>query len=1423
MPHFFSLARWQQATRLAACFLAASVLTPWLALAQPTVLTGPAGSGSFGSGVTVLPNNNYIITDPSFDQGGVQDVGAVYLYNGTTNTLISSLTGSTTNDRVGFSITVLPNGNYLVLSSSWNGGRGAVTWCNGSTGINGVVSAANSLTGAAANDRVGNVTVLATGNYVVSSLSWNGSQGAATWCSGSTSTAGVVSVANSLTGSTANDQVGYTIKALANGNYVVGSRYWNGGRGAATWGNGSTGTTGVVSDANSIIGSSIYDQVSVDGITALTNGNYVVNSHLWGSARGAATWGNGSAGVSGVVSDANSLTGAAANEQLGINGSTALTNGNYVVATPYWNSGRGAVTWSDGSTGLVGVISAANSLTGSTSNDNVGSTITALTNGNYVVGSSAWNGKQGAATWANGNTGLVGVVSTANSLTGSAANDGVGSPITALTNGNYVVVSYGWNGNRGAATWANGSTGLVGVVSAANSLTGSAANDRVGSTITALTNGNYVVGSNRGTATWSNGSTSTVGVVSAANSLTGAGNSITALTNGNYVVATPSWNDNRGAATWGNGSTGTVGVVSAANSLTGANANDRVSSGYLFSTSITALPDGNYVVGSLYWNGGRDAVTLCDGSTSTTGQVTACNSIVGSVPNVVGAITFDYRASTKTLIGGLFRENKVQVGSGPPSAPTGATRQSFGPGATVASLAATGQGVQWYAAATGGSALPGTTPLADGSTYYASQTVGGCESTTRLAVTVAVTATTLVVSTGTAASPVLIGAGTYSDITVTSTGVGQLGGAVVVTGSLVVNGTLLTACQSLSGPGSFTLAAGGTLGICDPAGISASGATGAVQLTGTRSFDTDASYVYNGTAAQSTGSGLPATVRNLTTTNSADLTLTSPTNTTQVVTVAGSGNLVLDGNALTLLSSASGTALLVNSGTGVVSGATGAMQRYIDASGNAGASGYRHYAAPVSGMAFGSLATTGTGGSFTPVLNSAYNTAANTLAVAPYPTVYGYDQSRVGSPTLATNLSAFDQGYVSPITTTLAVGQGYTVQVGNTEKITFTGTFTTGTQAIGGLANNGTTAGGWQLLGNPYPAPLDWRTVGDAGSGLSNVDAAAYVFQSTNAYTGRYTSFTNGVGAGSGLLAAGQAFFVHASAATAPGTVTLTNANRVVSYASQAAFQRTAETRPLVRLSLGLGTAPATVAKAQDETFVYFEAGATAAFDGKFDAYKLSNPNGYYLGSAEQVAAGAPALGLSISGRAPLTAPTPVGGLDEVPLWLSVPGGTYTLTATELLNFAGMGGGTGVWLRDAQVGTLTNLATTPSYSFSVGANAAAAGRFSLVFRNAAALATAGSAALAGAQASLSPNPTEHAVVTLAVTGLPAEARQVDAELVDVLGRPVGQASLVVGQGAGRATVPVAGLAAGVYALRLRVLGAQGQVVGTLPAQRLSVR
>lgn len=62
--------------------------------------------------------------------------------------------------------------------------------------------------------------------------------------------------------------------------------------------------------------------------------------------------------------------------------------------------------------------------------------------------------------------------------------------------------------------------------------------------------------------------------------------------------------------------------------------------------------------------------------------------------------------------------------------PTVASTQNFciQQNATINSITITGQNIKWYDATTNGNLLPSTTTLINGTTYYASQTINGCES-----------------------------------------------------------------------------------------------------------------------------------------------------------------------------------------------------------------------------------------------------------------------------------------------------------------------------------------------------------------------------------------------------------------------------------------------------------------------------------------------------------------------------------------------------------------------------------------------------------------------------------------------------------------------------------------------------------------------
>ena len=354
------------------------------------------------------------------------------------NSLVGSLDYSTDlsgygGDQVGSSnyyysspIFILPDGNYLVVTPNWGSGKGAVTWGSEASGVTGTISAANSLVGNLdystdpyyGGDQVGGnlnynipVTILPDGNYVVVSSDWNSGKGAVTWGSETSGVTGTVSAANSLIGSldystdlsgNGGDQVGnYGITVLANGNYVVGSPNWGSGKGAVTWGSEASGVTGTVSASNSLVGTTDFtdpsgdggDQVGNYGITVLANGNYVVSSPNWGSGKGAVTWGSEASGVSGTISASNSLVGSLdytdlssnGGDQVGNYGIMLLSNGNYVVSSPNWNNGDGAATFASETSGIIGTISAANSILGSNSSIGLGSIVENIANGTFLV------------------------------------------------------------------------------------------------------------------------------------------------------------------------------------------------------------------------------------------------------------------------------------------------------------------------------------------------------------------------------------------------------------------------------------------------------------------------------------------------------------------------------------------------------------------------------------------------------------------------------------------------------------------------------------------------------------------------------------------------------------------------------------------------------------------------------------------------------------------------------------------------------------------------------------------------------------------------------------------------------------------------------------------------------------------------------
>jgi hypothetical protein len=102
--------------------------------------------------------------------------------------------------------------------------------------------------------------------------------------------------------------------------------------------------------------------------------------------------------------------------------------------------------------------------------------------------------------------------------------------------------------------------------------------------------------------------------------------------------------------------------------------------------------------------------------------------------------------------------------------------------------------------------------------------------------------------------------------------------------------------------GNFTINSGCTIATSNPNGISANGnyntGNGSVIVSGTKTYDPNANYTFNGTSAQITNGGLPSSITGtLTINNSAGVTLTNPLTTSGTINLT-SGAFILNGNTL---------------------------------------------------------------------------------------------------------------------------------------------------------------------------------------------------------------------------------------------------------------------------------------------------------------------------------------------------------------------------------------------------------------------------------------------------------------------------------------------------------------------------------------------
>lgn len=349
------------------------------------------------------------------------------------------------------------------------------------------------------------------------------------------------------------------------------------------------------------------------------------------------------------------------------------------------------------------------------------------------------------------------------------------------------------------------------------------------------------------------------------------------------------------------------------------------------------------------------------------------------------------------------------------------------------------------------------------------------------------------------------------------------------------------------------------------------------QITSNGGLDVTAGTVeMNGSVAQQIGADIFSanTIQDLTINNSAGVTLQGPLNVTGVVSVQN-GALSSDGY-LTLASTAAGTALIDGSGSGTVTGNV-TMQRYLSSG-----FGYKYFSSPFQAS---------TVSEFGDDMDLAYS----------FPLLYRFDENSPYS------------GWIGNVTGTNTLNplEGYAVNFGDLsdpKTVDVTGVVNNGNHSVTLYNHNNQYTTGFNLVGNPFPSPVDWD---GPGWTKTNIDDAVYFFMAstTDQYGGTYSSYVNGVpsdGFASNIITSMQGFFVHVSDLTYPvtGTLGVSNSSRINNLTSP--FLKSA------RVNNYLFLVRATASFTDDQTstdplVVYFENDAEKDFDASYDALKLFN------------------------------------------------------------------------------------------------------------------------------------------------------------------------------------------------------------------------
>lgn len=500
---------------------------------------------------------------------------------------------------------------------------------------------------------------------------------------------------------------------------------------------------------------------------------------------------------------------------------------------------------------------------------------------------------------------------------------------------------------------------------------------------------------------------------------------------------------------------------------------------------------------------------------------------------------------------------------------------------------------------------------------------------------------------------------TYHDVNITNSAGVTVGSDLTstnLTGSLsVVSGILSNGGFTVGGSAAetFSVSAGATFELTDASGTMPTG-------FGTTTLPANSTVAYNRSGAQDvTGT----TYSNLSIGGTGTKSLAGSTTISRELIVTSALNT--NSNTCILQSTSSSSAAIGNSSGTITGNVT--VQRHVAAL--AAVTTFGHWFMLASPLANSQ--------SNIEDWNTEFDMTGFTGTEDPtssFGSVYFYEESTAGTK---------DLGYTLPANTTdnLVNGRGYFAFLGSDSKGTMPKTidvvgapFMGSTSLSASFTNNAAgTEIGWNLLGNPYAAPVTWTNT--ARSGIAGASGGVgYVLDNTGDYDLMPSDRT--------ILASGEAFWVQTSAA---GSVAFEQVDKASAdsdpFHSALAVPHPDFAHPL-RIWLNVGAR-------ETKATVYLNENATENYDLDYDAQKLGNVYGLV-----DIATVADNRDLALN-----FLPETAGSGIEVPIRVSQP---YPAGATNTYNISFTGvdyfhqHGYCLILEDRETGTFTSIDTDSS-------------------------------------------------------------------------------------------------------------------------------